>query len=91
MCEKYSTPLHNMQEAKWKDLLFLPLSSVVQVQNPRCSPFYSDWVDFTGALHLRNNDKCMHPYRKHKLVCGFYKVVDKVNYNLVATLLITTW
>ena len=27
------------------------------------------------------------PYRKHKLVCGCYKVVDKVNYNLVATLL----
>ena len=28
-----------------------------------------------------------YPYRKHKLVCGCYKVVDKVNYNLVATLL----
>ena len=27
------------------------------------------------------------PYRKHKLVSGCYKVVDKVNYNLVATLL----
>ena len=30
---------------------------------------------------------CAAPYRKHKLVCGYYKVVDKVNYNLVATLL----
>ena len=27
-----------------------------------------------------------YPYRKHKLVCGCYKIVDKVNYNLVATL-----
>ena len=26
------------------------------------------------------------PIQKHKLVCGCYKVVDKVNYNLVATL-----
>ena len=25
-------------------------------------------------------------YRKHKLVCGCYKLADKVNYNLVATL-----
>ena len=29
------------------------------------------------------------PYRKHKFVCGCYKLVDKANYNLVAAKVVT--
>ena len=86
-CYTKITVVTNVQVFKQLIKLIHPLIWLICMMCFNCKATATNYTDNSCHKNLKvlSNQSYGVPYRKHKIVCHSYKLVDKVNYNLDAS------